>query len=353
MLLPCWAGERTSSSISSSDERPLRIARYENNLVSSPVASERPGKSPVPTLAKYTLFIAIFLAGDRVLSSFLAGGLERGYGMDEPADVLCIGHSHTALGIDGPGLSERLGLRVAKFALNGANAADRLTMIRHYIETQPSKVRLIVYDVDAHTFTGQGLSLNSYALFYPFMDTPSVRDYVRSVAPFSAYCMRRLIRLSRFDLNSCNASIRGWLRVDSNFKRGTLDLARLQKEIQRGDVRPISFDQECIDCVEQTLDFIASKGIRCVLLYIPTVDVFNQAEPEEYEKAIAMLRSYADRYDTVTFLDYNVLFAHRHELFYDPIHLNSEGRAVVTQQLAQDLGRMLGSASYARGAQVR
>lgn len=285
------------------------------------------------------------------MSSFLAHGLERGYGMDKPVDILCVGHSHTALGIDGPGLSDRLGLRVAKFALNGANAADRLIMIRHFLETQSSNVELIVYDVDAHTFTGQGLSLNSYALFYPYMDTISARDYVRRAAPFSTYWMRRLVRLSRFDLNSCNASLRGWLRIDSNFKRGTVDLARLRKDIDRGEIRPISFDQECIDCVEQTLDFIASKGIHCVLAYIPTVDVFNQAEPEKYNRAIAMLKSYADRYDTVTFLDYNVLFAHRHELFFDPIHLNAEGRAVVTEQLAQDLAGMLGSASYARGIQ--
>lgn len=337
--------------ISSFDERQLSITRRENNSTRSPEASSRQRRSVRPMLVKYLLFIAIFLVGDRVVSSFLARGLERSYGMDEPAQILCIGHSHTALGIDGPGLSDRLGLRVAKFALNGANAADRLIMIRHFLETQLSNVKLIVYDVDAHTFTGQGLSLNSYALFYPYMDTASARDYVRSAAPFSTYWMRRLIRLSRFDLNSCNASLRGWLRVDGNFKRGTVDLTRLQKDIERGEVRPISFDQECIDYVEQTLDFIASKGIRCVLLYIPTVDVFNQAEPEAYNKAIAMLRSYADRYDMVTFLDYNVLFAHRHDLFYDPIHLNSEGRAAVTEQLAQDLAQMLGSASYARGGQ--
>lgn len=319
----------------------------------SPESVNCANQSSLRTLAKVLLFVAMFLSADFALSRFLSRGLERGYGIDEAAEVLCVGHSHTALGIDGSGLSQRLGLRVAKFALPGANAADRSSMIRHYLERQPSNVKLIVYDVDAHTFTGQGLSLNSYSLFYPFMDSRSVRDYVRSAAPLSAYWMRRLVRLSRFDLNSCNASVRGWLRLDGNFKRGTVDLARLRQEIERGENRPISFDQECIDYVEQTLDLVASAGIHCVLLYIPTIDVFNQADPQGYDKAIALLKSYADRYETVTFLDYNVLFAHRHELFYDPIHLNSQGRAVVTQQLAQDLAGMLGSGAYARGSQVR
>ncbi len=321
----------------------------EGNRSHSADLSRSRGTRFMLTLTKYLLFGTIFLAGDRLFSSLLARGIERCYGMDEPAEVLCIGHSHTALGIDGPGLSDHLGLRVAKFALNGANAADRLTMIKHSWETGHSNVKLIVYDVDAHTFTGQGLSLNSYALFYPFMDSPSAQAYVRQAAPFWEYWMRRIVRLTRFDLDSCNASAKGWLRVDGNFKRGTVDLARLKSNIERGEIRPISFDPECIDYVEQTLDFIASKGIRCVLLYIPTVDVLNQVEPENYDKAIAMLRSYADRYDTVTFLDYNQLFAHRHELFYDPIHLNSEGRAVVTKQLAKDLATILGRGAYARG----
>lgn len=342
-----------SSSIFSSDETRLRVAPCEDHRGPFSETPKRQSRPLRATVAKYLLFLAVFAAGDQVLSRFLARGLERSYGMDGPAQVLCVGHSHTALGIDASGLSERLALRVAKFALNGANAADRLTMIRHYLENRPSDVKVIVYDVDAHTFTGQGLSLNSYALFYPFMDSPSVRGYVQQAAPPAAYWIRRLIRLSRFDLNSCNASVRGWLRLDSNLKRGTLDVARLKQDIERGEVRPISFDQECIDYVEQTLDFISRRGIHCVLLYIPTVDLFNQAAGKDYDKAIARLRSYAEKYDRVTFLDYNVLFAHRHELFYDPIHLNPEGRAVVTQQLALDLSRVLGSGAYARGERTR
>jgi hypothetical protein len=292
-------------------------------------------------IAKASVFLAVFFVSDRILSYVLEQGLERGYSLDQPADVLCVGHSHTALGIDQRSLAEELGLRVAKYAMPGANVADRLTMIKHYVEAYPSQVKVVVYDVDAHTFTGTGLSANSYSLFYPFMDSPSVRSYVQENAPSMAYQIRRFIKLARFDLNSCNASIRGWAHSDANLKRGTVDVERLRQNIGRGDLWQIAFDRECFDHFERTLEFLQQRGIQCVLLYIPTIDIMNEAEPEKYAGAVQLLRAYAGRFSQVTFLDYNALFSHRHELFYDAVHLNPAGRALVTEQLAADLRTLL------------
>jgi hypothetical protein len=291
--------------------------------------------------AKAMLLLTVFFANDRLFSRILERGLERGYGLDQPADVLCVGHSHTALGIDQRSLAEGLGLRVAKYAMPGANVADRLAMIRHYVETHPSGVKLVVYDVDAHTFTGSGLSANSYSLFYPFMDCPSVKSYVRQNAPTTAYQIRRFVKLARFDLDACNASIRGWTRSDANLKRGLVDVERLHRSIDQGDVRRISFDPECFDQFERTLEFLQQREIPCVLLYIPTIDVLNEAEPEKHAEAIRLFQTYTARFRHVAFLDYNASFSHRHELFYDAVHLNPAGRALVTERLAADLKAIL------------
>src|SRR4030095_15251609 len=51
-------------------------------------------------VSKAMLLLVLFLALDRVAGSILLRGLERYYGMDVPAQVLCVGHSHTVLGID-------------------------------------------------------------------------------------------------------------------------------------------------------------------------------------------------------------------------------------------------------------
>jgi hypothetical protein len=296
-------------------------------------------------LAKLAAFLLVFGAFDRLAAGFLLAGVERSYGLDVPAEVLCVGHSHTALGIDKTALERDLAVPVAKYARNGANVADRLVMIKQYLDRQPPSVKVLVYDVDAHTFTGQGLSRNSYTLFYPFMDSPSVDAYVRQQAPLFDYYARHALKLRRFSLESCNDAVRGWLGMWSNLKHGTVDVERLKEEIASGQVRHISFDEECIKCFDETLRYVVEKGIHVVLLYIPTIDLYNEAEPEKHQHTIDLFREFSAKYDRVTFLDYRPAFARRHELFYDPIHLNPQGQRLVTERLAGDLKRILGRAS--------
>jgi len=286
---------------------------------------------------KLTAFVLLCLALDRLAADFLEKGLSHSYGLDIPAEVLCIGHSHTALGIDKMVLERELGVPVAKYALNGANVADRLAMIKHYTDRQPSSVKVLIYDVDAHVFTGAGLSVNSYTRFYPFMDSPSVDRYVRQHATFTDYSTRHALKLRRFDLETCNASVRGWLQIDANFKQGMVDAERLKKEIAAGRIRHISFDEDYLKCFDETLQYTAQKGIHVVLVYIPTIDLLNEAEPEKYKQAIHTLQEFAKKYGHVTLLDYCSAFAHRHDLFYDPVHLNPRGQKAVTERLAQDI----------------
>ena len=290
---------------------------------------------------KLVVFIFLFLMFDRLAARFLEEGLNRSFGFDIPAEILCLGNSRTALGIEKLLLEKGLGVPVAKYARNGANIADRFAMFRQYLERQPSSVKILVYDVDAHIFTGEGLSMNSYTLFYPFMDSPSIDTYIRKYASFSDYSFRHLLKLRRFDLETCNLSLRGWLRKWDNFKQGVVNIDRLKKQITNNQIRHISFDNECIKCFEQTLQFAQEKGIHVVLLYIPTIDLYNQAEPEKYRRAIELLQSFSSRYDWVTFLDYSSVYCQRHDLFYDQIHLNPQGQRLVTKKLVQDLKLLL------------
>ena len=303
------------------------------------VAQQR--KRLAALLARVVVLLLLFTSVDRMAAGFLVRGLKRSYGLDVPSQVLCIGHSHTALGIDRIALEQQLGVPVSKYARNGANIADRLSMIKHYLEEQPTSVKVVVYDVDAHTFTGKGLSLNSYTLFYPFMDSPSVDAYVRQHACYSEYWLRRVLQLPRFDLETCNASLRGWLGVSTNLKRGKVDSDRLKKEIATGAIRRISFDEESLASFEETLRFVSGKGIYIVLLYIPTIDLYNEAEPEQFERAVQLLQYYSTIYDGIAFLNYNPVFSHRHELFYDCMHLNPQGQKLVTEKLAHDLKSIL------------
>jgi hypothetical protein len=291
---------------------------------------------------RYALFLALLFLCDFMIGGLLKEGLDRYFGLAAPSPVLCIGHSHTVLGIDKTGLESRLGLPVAKYARQGADLSNRLAMIRHYLDAHPGAVKALVYDVDAHLFTGTGLSANSHRLFYPFMDSYVVRDYIAAQTPDPLeYWPRRLFKLPRFSEVTIGLSIRGWLGKWTNLKYGTVNTERLARQIENGDFRRIAFDPAAVALFEGTLQRVRSRGIHVVLAYIPTIDIFNAAEPNRYREAIRRLTAYAAGDSGVTFLNYNPAFAHRHDLFYDPIHLNPEGQKQVTARLAGDLKRIL------------
>lgn len=307
----------------------------------------------VRTYAIKALALAgICLLMDRAVSTVFRAALDHYHGLDTPARVLLVGHSHTELGLDKCLLEQALGVPVAKYALDGANTLDRYVMIQHYFSEQANPPELVIYDVDAHTFTTNGLSSNSYALFFPYLDNPVVDKYVREHAHASSeYLVRKLVRLSRFGDTRINAVVRGLTSNWSNYKYGTLDVERLRSTISRGLVRPIAFDQENIAIFEKTIAFVRSRGATLVLLYIPTFRLYNDAEPGAYAQAIQMFENYARRHEGVVFLDYNREYADHVELFYDPVHLNLKGRQIVTETLIRDIdgvvrGRFASSAAH-------
>jgi hypothetical protein len=171
-------------------------------------------------------------------------GLRRYYGKDGKVDVLCIGHSRTVLGIDAEILSRATGLKVAKYAVNGANIVDRDAMIRQFLSEHP-EVRLIIYDVEASTFSSDGLSSNSYRLFLPFLDNPEMRAYLekQSKSP-SELMLKRIFRTARYDEVTFSLALRGLFGMNRNLKYGRFDEGRAKRWIEKGKNRPVTIDSK-------------------------------------------------------------------------------------------------------------
>lgn len=312
-------------------------------------------RSQVPALrrflAKLVLLGLLFLGLDRLLGWGLRLGLDRYYGLNEPAAVLCVGHSHTVLGIDIIYLSQALGLPTAKFAVEGANTADRLEMIRYYFRRQPGAARAVVYDVDANSFTSAGLSSASYTLLFPFIDDPGIRAYIkRNCRSRTEYWLRVLLCAPRCNEMTLSLSVRGLLKKWSNFKFGSVQVGRLQEQIRQGRFRHIAFDADNIRLFGETARLVAGNGATLCLTYIPTIDILNQAEPEKFKHSMELLRGLAATNSSVVFLDYNSEFQSRHDLFFDSIHLNREGQRAVTARLCEDLRRCLDHSISAAGS---
>ena len=292
----------------------------------------------VGLILRGSLFLVILLSLDRIIDCLLRHGLENYYGLEIPAKVLLIGHSHTVLGVDNKGLENDLGVPVAKFAVEGANTADRFQMIQHYVFVQSNSVKVVVYDVDAHTFTATGLSSGSFRLFLPFMESPAMCDYVRQGFGGSMeFWVRRFVHCSRYGDLLISLSVRGYLANWSNLKRGQVDLVSLRKEVDLGRFRRIEFNETIISQFETTLKFLRSRGIKVVLAYIPTIDIFNQAQPKLHKEVLDRFRRYAAADSGIVFLDYNRDYESRHDYFFDHIHMNADGQRAVTLRLGKDL----------------
>lgn len=289
-------------------------------------------------LGKSLLFAALFLTLDRLAGWFFLRGLDHYYGLDVPAQVLCVGHSHTVLGIDKVALEQALGVPVAKFAVEGANTTDRLLMVQHYFKCQPASVRAVVYDVDAHAFTDSGLSSSSYQLLFPFIDDPDIREYIRrNCASRTEYVLRRLLCTPRYNELLLSFVVRGYLNKWTNFKFGRVNPEVLRQQVQQGRFRRIEFDHDNLCQFARMVDFVTRHHTRLYLVYIPTIDILNQAEPDKFQRSLSLFTSFASTNSDVVFLNYNEQFEVRHELFFDSVHLNREGQRELTKQLVHDL----------------
>ena len=281
------------------------------------------------------LFLALLLAADRVADRLLKTGLERYFGLNRPADAVCIGHSRTVLGIDREALSKKLGMRVAKYGMDGVNTFDRYAMT-HYFLNKHSETKMVIYDVESVSFTTAMLSANSYKLFLPFMDDPAMADYVRQNSPSRLqYFIYSLLHTTRYDDAAFNRSLRGWLGYDENLKQGNVDLKRLQARIAAGRIRSARVDADNLRAFEQLMDELTAKGIQVILWHPPTIDILDDIDHQKREEVRSIFRQLAASNPKIEYYEFVVPYRSQHAIFYDGIHLNAKGRRLITDKLAE------------------
>lgn len=297
-------------------------------------------KSFKKTMRVIALVIIVFFAVDGILGFALTKGLKKYYGLGSDSKIALVGHSHLMLGVDKKLLEKELGVPVAKYTREGVNIADREIMIKQLLR-QNKDLKLIIYEIDAWSFTGEGLSSNSYTLFYPFLGSKEVDRYVKSQASFGDYWLHKIVKTSRFNELLISSSIRGYLHNWANLKYGTIDTTRYKNEISNGDFRRIDNSDENIDILKQSISELKENNIQVILLYVPTIDFYNQAEPKKFKETMDIFNSLEKEFSNVKILNYIEPYSHDYTLFYDPIHMNPKGQKIITLKLVDDLKSVL------------
>lgn len=302
------------------------------------------------SILTFCCFLSIVVVVDRGIGAFLKTGLERYFGLSTPADVLCVGHSRTVLGLDQKELSQGLGVSVAKFGMDGVNTFDRCAMVRYFLRRHPG-VKLLLYDVESTSFTTAQLSSNTYRLFLPFVDDRDLSRYVSEHCPSRLHAwLFRFLHTTRYDEASVNRAVRGWLGFDQNLKQGRADLKRLQARIDSGRIRQVAVDSANRQAFAALMKELGDQRIRVLLWHPPTIDLLDDVNRSDRQAIRDYFRHMAEQNTMISYVEFVEAFRERHDLFYDGIHMNAKGKAVVTEALAgviKNLGLLPVNASEA------
>jgi hypothetical protein len=293
----------------------------------------------VKSFYKVGFCVILFFVSDFLVYHWLKRGVVEYYGLEKNAQVLCVGDSHMVLDVDAERLERELCVPVAKYAVAGANVVDRLWMIRHALSLNPN-VKSVVYDVDARMFDTEGLSSASYSLFLPFADDAVMSPYLKKEATWQEYYTGKFIKTARFRDQTLNIALRGLLNRRENKKKSTVRLEQYRGYLEQEWQRKIRMDDKAVARFKETLDLLSHKGLTVVLVYLPVIDVLNQSEREKHDQVIRAIEEMATSREQVLFLNYNVDYESRHDLFFDPRHLNEKGNQAVTSRLIDDIRKV-------------
>jgi len=288
----------------------------------------------------YILSVVVaFSVLDFSIERFMLHGVQESYGLRQHSQMLIIGHSHLMLATDKVRMEKELGMKISKYTREGVNVSDRKVMVKQYLDSPYSdSLKICLYGVDLCTFTGEGLSQNSYKLFYPFIDESNFSEYIRQQADATDYWMHKLVRTSRYNDDGLkNASISGWLHDWRNRKYGQVDIEAYRQRLALGNERHITMNEELMQEFTETIDMLTSQGIRVILVNTPTLDLLNEFEPDKFAQMVAWYENYAAQNELIDYWDFNPEYASRHDLMHDRLHLNVQGQKVITDSLIKML----------------
>lgn len=289
------------------------------------------------------LLIGAFFVADYVGDRIMLHGVNIFYGLNQHSKILLIGHSHLMLATDKERIERELHTTVSKYTREGVNVVDRRIMVSQFLHSEYSdSLQLCLYGVDLCTFTGKGLSQNSYKLFYPFMDDDSISNYIRQNSTLTDYWLHKLIRVSRYNDDGIKGgAIRGWRHDWSNRKNGLIDIEIYKQKLLNGDERNIEMQPDLIAEFTETVKMLTDRGIKVILVNTPTLDLLNEYEPEKFQEMVDWFMDFTSQNNLVEYWDFNPDFSSRHELFHDRLHLNATGQQVITTELINKLKKEL------------
>lgn len=286
-------------------------------------------------IAKIIIGVIVFICVDATGHLFLKENCEKGFGIKSYSDILMVGHSHLNMSVDKSVLSDSIGFSVAKYYRSGVDIHARRLMANQYLESKyADSLKAVIFCVDASTFTSEGLSANSYTLFYPWMDDDLYKDMVSSEAGFGDYWFHKVFKLSRYNQDLYGTAIKGLLNSeDRNNKTKGLEIERDSYSIKGTTIK---LKKSLMDELRKAVNDVAAKNIKVILLQTPIAKYLLNGNEQEYLKVKEFYQELA-KSNQVYYIDFTDELADKYDLFFNPTHLNVRGQELYTKRLIEEL----------------
>jgi len=271
----------------------------------------------------------ISLALNRVLASsffYKPAYLVNAFPERTEFEYILLGSSRGLTGIDTKRMDEILGVRGVNLSMDDTGLKSHLLMLKHFFRSgYRMKQCVLVLDSGSFEQTSNEMSSNDYR-FAPFIDRGYVMDYYlehEGVTPFNL-AITKYFPLFTFSFYNMELAHPGVLTLLKRKKRHRFDergnyaypkvavLGGLQerKEIRAALVNPV---------LGEFLE-LTSRNDACLVIYIAPY-LSKTIKIDKNPKGIEVINHSS--------------LLQNSNMFYDEIHVNSEGRSIATEALAE------------------
>lgn len=166
--------------------------------------------------------------------------------------------------------------------------------------------------VNLCTFTGKGLSQDSYMLFYPFMDNLVIDVYIEECASVIYYWVHKPLKVLQYNDDGIKGvAVSGWRKDWSNRKNGVVDILTYKNKMLNCNEFHIGIGLDLIDESTKIIKMQTDGKVKVILMNIPNLDLLD-----EYEMVVDCLFRFAFDYENVEYWNFSPRYCALRESFY-------------------------------------
>ncbi len=270
------------------------------------------------------------------------------------ADVIISGSSRAASHYDPRAIKAKTGYTAFNLGQNGSQTDVQLAVLRTYLEHN-RKPRLVIHNLDAFSFVTTREVFNP-ALYVPYLQDPELYQTLKQISP--DFVRGRYLPLYGYVVQDMNFAwvlglerLLGRSPVEDHFagfapqpKKWTDDFQNFKANNPNG----VSFaiEPKGIQAVEQLIRLCHDNKIQLLFVYSPEYSEMQSLENNR-EEIFSEFRSLSSRYH-IPIWDYsNWRYVSERDYFYNSQHLNANGAAVFSADIASRLQEYLPSQPFA------